>query len=729
MSSNRLVDSSSSVDVNDEVKLPRPTSFRHGTPSGPWPWLDLQEELDLSRFRPPPSRSSTDFGPNEWSGYPEAQFPNWTDFQRKKSGIKSLVEGNTNPPSTQIYEVNICQDGTFDSPPLHVFSRGNTEREPRNVEEFWDHLKNSPSPEVRVRAFFVDQLSGPILQMLGTKFNIEPFFFSSSLKLIPTQYQEQGNGDHITITLEFIRPVKPPPKTSVGPVKPPSKTSLGIRSFQGPLELESKKNTFLLPDFLAFHIIRRTNSPQTPSTSDRNTPRSGSAPSVSNTIGDVSTIISYHGRESRDGVSVTEPFTMTTAKRLHDRLLAAGHSVYWGHIYKDTSASGDPNFIALTLLWYALYSWDEVYELLFTEVTELEKQTLSMIPSEDPDQNNPDHDSHSKISKFSHNLHLIRAHLLHHESLLIDFRKRVIFLRDAGNPVYTGKAGFAENTIYESGNTTKRRYSTRTGPLGPFGPLMSSSSRRRQSTSEPKREGDRPRQNVQGLEVPSSSGVHVLPTGNSFYDRPGQNLQGMQIPNSSGVHVLPTGNSFHNEPESDDDSEMQEMLRKAETEEAFRELLLFKECANLIHEIDRVEQSRDMLDRRLANLMGFAFSRVNIILAERSGQDSAIMRQISYLTMFFLPASVVATVLGMSALKDIDHLAVTSFFAASIPLTVIIWFLVQYDPANRLNIELIRTKSKPLFVTVALQIWEYIKYPFEWLKKGRNMTNDQHESA
>ncbi|THU95319.1 hypothetical protein K435DRAFT_859707 [Dendrothele bispora CBS 962.96] len=550
--------------------------------------LGLTFQTQTRHFQPraPPIRPPADCH-NEWSGYPQAQFANWTQFQQEKSGIASLVGRNTNSPPTQtpcsVYKVNICENGTFndDSPPSKVLSD-----DQRSAEEFWDYLKEPPSPEVRVRAFFVDQLSGPVLQMLGTKFHIEPFFFSSSLNLIPTQYQEQVQGDHITITLQFIRPIAT--HSSKYRANP------GI-NIQGPLELKSEPDKVLLPDFLAFHIVRRnanTKSPKTtPVTPNRTSPRyefangsildqQSSGPSSVGDRGDVSTIISYHRPES---------YIMTTAKRLHDRLLAAGHSVYWSHIYKNTTPSGDPNFIALTLLWYALYSWDEVYELLFNEVTLLESETLSTIPSED----NPNEDGHSEISKFSHKLHVIRAHLLHHESLLNDFRKRVIFLRDARHPAYTGKTGFAENTIYGSGKATKRRYSARTGGIGPLGPLASSpsSNRRRSSASEQERERvSRSRQALRALAIPTL--------------------------NPSGDRILSAGDSIYEEPESDDDFEMQEILRKAKTDEGFREVLLFKECANLIHEIDRVERSRDMLDRRLANLVGFVciFSPLFLLL-------------------------------------------------------------------------------------------------------------------
>ncbi|KAF6751701.1 hypothetical protein DFP72DRAFT_473080 [Ephemerocybe angulata] len=51
-------------------------------------------------------------------------------------------------------------------------------------------------------------MSGPVLQMLGAKYNIEPFYFSSSLNWIPSRFQsavKDGFGDHMTITLTFLR--------------------------------------------------------------------------------------------------------------------------------------------------------------------------------------------------------------------------------------------------------------------------------------------------------------------------------------------------------------------------------------------------------------------------------------------------------------------------------------------------------------------------------------------
>ncbi|KAG6889582.1 hypothetical protein C0995_016390 [Termitomyces sp. Mi166 len=60
---------------------------------------------------------------------------------------------------------------------------------------------------VTIRALFLDKPSGPVLQILGTMYKIEPFFFSSSLNWIPTRYHEtipKSNGDHLILVREIL---------------------------------------------------------------------------------------------------------------------------------------------------------------------------------------------------------------------------------------------------------------------------------------------------------------------------------------------------------------------------------------------------------------------------------------------------------------------------------------------------------------------------------------------
>ena len=80
--------------------------------------------------------------------------------------------------------------------------------------DMWSAIWRKPSftqrpRDTRLRALFIENLSGPVLQMLGTKYpysillssstyqritfryNIEPFFWSSSLNWIPSRFQEE----------------------------------------------------------------------------------------------------------------------------------------------------------------------------------------------------------------------------------------------------------------------------------------------------------------------------------------------------------------------------------------------------------------------------------------------------------------------------------------------------------------------------------------------------------
>ena len=79
-----------------------------------------------------------------------------------------------------------------------------------------------------------------------------------------------------------------------------------------------------------------------------------------------STIISYHAPQE---------YRVTTAQALHERLDAAGRSVYWSKIF---ASNDDPTFVFLVLLWYALYAWDEVLEVLQTHICWLVRHRASV---------------------------------------------------------------------------------------------------------------------------------------------------------------------------------------------------------------------------------------------------------------------------------------------------------------------------------------------------------------
>lgn len=258
--------------------------------------------------------------------------------------------------------------------------------------DFWDALinENTERPEnIRVRALFIENMSGPVLQMLGATYNIEPFFFSSSLGWIPSRYEEEvrpNQGDHITITLTFLRTMDHPDASSLHTFPSGSASSTMTSHYdrqnqqvidtQAPLFLHSSDH-YLILDLLAVHLIRST---------------------------DGNTIISYHNTDNDS----------TSATYLHERIRFAGQSVYWQSIFQK---SPDPTFVLLTFIWHAMYAWDESLELLYTHICYIETQVIT-----------------TSDLLLTRELHIIRAHHLHYSALLEDFRKAVDFVRETPNP-------------------------------------------------------------------------------------------------------------------------------------------------------------------------------------------------------------------------------------------------------------------------------------------------------
>jgi len=152
-------------------------------------------------------------------------------------------------------------------------------------------------------------MSGPVLRMLGGKYNIEPFFFSSSLNWIPSRFQEDprdGIGDHITITLPFMQVISGELVPRRHEDRKISETSFSdhiitdIIDTQAPLRIRPKRfETFnangepsresaLALDLLSVHLIRNVNG---------------------------NTIISYHANMD---------LPTTKADYLHERIRFAG---------------------------------------------------------------------------------------------------------------------------------------------------------------------------------------------------------------------------------------------------------------------------------------------------------------------------------------------------------------------------------------------------------------------
>jgi len=120
--------------------------------------------------------------------------------------------------------------------------------------------------------------------------------------------------------------------------------------------------------------------------------------------------------------------------------------------------------------------------------------------------------------------------------------------------------------------------------------------------------------------------------------------------------------------------------------------LLNRECDNLLNEIERLNNELSTQERRLKNVMDLVFSSVNITdsrymrrMSEVALRDSAAMKQISYLTMFFLPASFAASVFGMNVVEINPQggTAITNlsqYVALTLPLTVLtIWIIIAFQ--------------------------------------------------
>ncbi|KAF8236168.1 hypothetical protein L208DRAFT_1253151 [Tricholoma matsutake] len=385
-------------EYQNESKVPH----RHAAPSAPWPWINIHDTVDAAQLASglPPVPKLCDHKSCDgcWKDYPQSRFPNWTKDQRSRSGISDAIENYRRTPCVT-YQADVCPDGIFVD--LGSIAATDADKDPT-----WDRMINTVRPPgIRVRALFVDNLSGPVLQMLGTRFNIEPFFFSSSLNWIPSRYQEEvqdRKGDHVTVTLTFLKSIQIPNRSLVAsfhdstsiPDIPSRKKQMVDTHAPLPLRFTDRQ---LVVDLLSVHLIRHV---------------------------DGSTIISFHPEKD---------YPTTSARYLHERIRFAGRSVYWQKVFR---ASPDPTFILLTFLWHAIYAWDEALEDLYTHISHLESNVIS-----------------TSNMTLSRELHIIRAHQLHYSSLLEDFRKTIAFIRATKNPALDS---FPKPTRLRSADLMKR---------------------------------------------------------------------------------------------------------------------------------------------------------------------------------------------------------------------------------------------------------------------------------
>ena len=78
-----------------------------------------------------------------------------------------------------------------------------------------------------------------------------------------------------------------------------------------------------------------------------------------------STIISYHTKLHR-----------TAAERLHAHIDRTDRSVYWSKLFE---RSKDPTFLFLCFLWYVMYEWDEVFEVLYGYINQLVSTATALV--------------------------------------------------------------------------------------------------------------------------------------------------------------------------------------------------------------------------------------------------------------------------------------------------------------------------------------------------------------
>lgn len=106
---------------------------RHAAPSAPWPWIDIDDHVELySEAKEPwacphPPGSCVDC----WKLYPQSLFPNWTKEQVDRSGMKTRI---TSTGNCIMHRIDVKDNGDFvDS----------GDRVVRQNEEFWQVMQQN----------------------------------------------------------------------------------------------------------------------------------------------------------------------------------------------------------------------------------------------------------------------------------------------------------------------------------------------------------------------------------------------------------------------------------------------------------------------------------------------------------------------------------------------------------------------------------------------------------
>ncbi|KAF7980137.1 hypothetical protein HWV62_39575 [Athelia sp. TMB] len=384
------------------------------------------DDADLSPISPLRRRTL------RWSDYPQNLFRNWTPKQVAQSGIEKALSARHEGPTT-IYNVDVIDTGKFRRPGEEYIGDG-------NLGELWEIMGLERDKTIRTRAIFIDNMSGPVLQMFGTNYNIEPFFWSSALNHLPTQYQENlcpGESDHITITLTFLKSISSTSASLAHPESPPFQLNRNLDP-HAPLSLYSTGRILQL-DEMALHMVRCRGSSTMISYHTHHSPNLSSSLTSSNSphTSDSSSYPPKDGEERHASTPANtlpkpEPST-TTAEELHKLVRLAGQSVYWRKIFKCTR---DPTFLLLTTLWHPLYSWDLALANLYAHVHALEALAIRIITSAQTGAGvgEAEGNGREREGNLTGELHIIRTHLLFYMGLLRDFQRTIEFIKDTPNP-------------------------------------------------------------------------------------------------------------------------------------------------------------------------------------------------------------------------------------------------------------------------------------------------------
>ncbi|GJJ08746.1 hypothetical protein Clacol_002965 [Clathrus columnatus] len=113
------------------------SKHRHASPSAPWPWIDLEDEIDPHAHAAIPRERHVCHHDIRkcvgcWEGYPQSLYPNWTWRQVDKSGITKILVPSS---SCWIHYIDIDHDAHFATPIRYVCDDHN--------ETTWKALQNT----------------------------------------------------------------------------------------------------------------------------------------------------------------------------------------------------------------------------------------------------------------------------------------------------------------------------------------------------------------------------------------------------------------------------------------------------------------------------------------------------------------------------------------------------------------------------------------------------------